>query len=159
MKDKSKLLEEQLRVLVIGLADQEIKEGRTFQFDGGELHADEVAELITPSMLCIAQRLSERLGTGDFGFQFELGDANPVFPLHAKRVNNSARFFQVAPFVTEVFERNVLACRADLSQVFELAAQTLHPEFNLSLHTNHKPPVNAPTVEAHPGSVHERNHP
>jgi hypothetical protein len=159
MKDKSKLLEDQLRVLVIGLADQEIKAGRNFKFDGGDLHADEVAELITPSMLCIAQRLSERLGTGDFGFQFELGDANPVFPLHAKRVSANVRFFQVAPFVTEVFERNVLACRADLSQVFELAAQTLHPEFSLSEHTNHTAPVNAPTIEAPPGPIHERTHP
>lgn len=139
--------ESQMRRLVTGLADQEIKAGREFVYDGGALHADDVAEIGMPSILCIAQDLSKRLGTGDFGYRFQMGEVNPVFPLHAIRERPTARFFEVAPFVTEVFEGEVLDCRHDLARLFEVAAKLVRPEFNLESNTNHRAATIAANAE------------
>lgn len=139
--------ESQIRRLVTGLADQEIKAGRSFLYDGGTLHADDVAVIGTPSILCIAQNLSERLGTGDFGYRFQIGEVNPVFPLHAIRERPGARFFEVAPFVTEVFEGEVLDCRNDLARLFEVAAKLVRPDFNLESNTNYKSATAAENAE------------
>lgn len=127
----------QLRRLVTGLADQEIKAGRGFSYDGGVMHADDVANVTLPSILCIAQDLSQRLGVGNFGFRFEMGEPNPVFPLHAIPSGSTPRFFEVAPFVTEVFDGEVMDCRQDLALLFEAAARLLRPEFSLGTHTNY----------------------
>ncbi|WP_323004783.1 hypothetical protein [Denitromonas sp.] len=129
--------ESQLRRLVTGLADQEVKAGRGFAYDGGVMHADDVAEVALPSILCIAQDLSRRLGVGDFGYRFEMREPNPVFPLHAIPERPAPRFFEVAPFITEVFDGEVMDCRQDLALLFEAAAKLLRPEFNLDTHTNY----------------------
>lgn len=129
--------ESQLRRLVTGLADQEIKAGREFFYDGGVMHADDVANVAVPSILCIAQDLSQRLGIGDFGFRFEMGEPNPVFPLHAIPSGAAPRFFAVAPFVTEVFDGEVMDCRQDLALLFEAAARLLRPDYSLGTHTNY----------------------
>lgn len=129
--------EAKLRRLVTGLADQEIKAGRGFAYDGGVMHADDVAEVALPSILCIAQDLAQRLGVGDFGYRFEMGDPNPVFPLRAIPERPAPRFFEVAPFIAEVFDGEVMDCRQDLAVLFEAAAKLLHPEFSLGAHTNY----------------------
>lgn len=143
-------LESQLRRLVTGLADQEIKAGRSFAYDGGVMHADDVAEVALPSILCIAQDLSRRLGVGDFGYRFEMREPNPVFPLHAIPGRPSPRFFEVAPFITEVFDGEVMDCCQDLALLFEAAAKLLHPEFNLYTHTNYTPTTVAVSTEGAP---------
>lgn len=128
--------EQQLKRLVIGLADQQIKKGQEFYYDGGRLFADEVADVTLPSLLCLAQHMSERVGLGSFGYQFELGEVNPVFPLRVQRVG-TASFFQVAPFVLEIFDSDLLECRSDLAMFFERAAKLVTPEFDLRINTNH----------------------
>jgi len=143
--------ESQLRRLVTGLADQEIKAGREFAYDGGVMYADDVAEVALPSILCIAQDLSRRLGIGDFGYRFEMGEPNPVFPLHAIPEHPAPRFFEVAPFITEVFDGEVMDCRHDLALLFEAAARLLHPEFNLGTHTGYT----AATVAINEEVVHD----
>lgn len=140
-------LEDQLRRLVLGLTDQAIVRGEKFHYDGGVLHADDVAEIALPSILCIAQDVAVRTGLGDFGYQFKMDQPNPVFPLHAVCVREGARFFDVAPFVSEVFHGEVLDCRQDLAILFETAAQLVRPDFNLAANTNYTVPVgsDAPT--------------
>lgn len=137
---------ESLRRLVTGLADQEIRAGRGFTYDGGVMHADDVAEVALPSILCIAQDLAQRLGVGDFGYRFEMREPNPVFPLHALLERPPSRFFEVAPFVTEVFDGEVMDCRHDLALLFEAAAKLLRPGFNLDTHTSYT--ANAVAVSA-----------
>ena len=129
--------ESKLRRLVTGLADQEIKAGRGFAYDGGVMYADDVVEVALPSILCIAQDLSRRLGVEYFGYRFEMGEPNPIFPLHAILERPAPRFFEVAPFITEVFDGEVMGCRQDLALLFEAAAKLLRPEFNLDTHTNY----------------------
>ncbi len=129
--------ESRLRRLVTGLADQEIKAGRAFYYDGGVMYADDVANVALPSILCIAQDLSQRLGVGGFGYHFKMGAPNPVFPLHAIPERPAPRFFGVAPFITEVFDGEVMDCRHDLALLFQAAAQLLRPEFRLDTHTNY----------------------
>lgn len=129
----------QLRRLVLGLADQEIKAGRGFKYDGGAMYADDMAEVALPSILCIAQDLSSRLGLGDFGYRFELqaGCSNPMFPLCAISERQPPQFFEIAPFITEVFDGEVMDCRHDIALLFESAAKLIDPNFNLSTHTNY----------------------
>jgi DNA recombination-dependent growth factor C len=45
-------LTSQLKRLFIGMADQEIRTGKDFLYDGGKLHADEVADLIRKGRDC-----------------------------------------------------------------------------------------------------------
>lgn len=129
--------ESQIRRLILGLADQEIKNGSGFLYDGGPLYADDVAEIATPSILCIANDLSMRVGMKGFGYRFTIGEPNPVFPLHATLVGDPPKFFEVAPFVAEIFEGEVKDCRLDMALLFEQAAKLVQPEFNLITHTNY----------------------
>lgn len=130
-------MEPQLRRLLTGLADQEIKQGHQFAYDSGFLHADDVAELALPSVLCIAQDLAERLGVGGFGYNFRFGPPNPVFPLHAEQSGRDVSVISVAPFVTEVFMGEVMDCRSDLALLFATAARIVDPEFDLASNTNY----------------------
>lgn len=128
----------QLNRLFIGMADQEIRSGKEFFYDGGKLHADEVSDLLLPSVLCIAQELSDRLGLGTFGYQFALGEKKPIgFPLTMAFTPNGKRFLEIAPFVAEVFQGEVMDCRNDPARVFECAAKTLDPSFSLDGDTNY----------------------
>lgn len=123
-----------LHRFITGLADQEIKNGRNFFYDGGLLYADDVAEIGLISIMCIAQNLSERLHIGGFGYRFEISTLpNPVFPIHAIPVGQSARFFKVAPFVSRVFDCEVLSCRNDFARVFEIAAKSLTTDVNIQI--------------------------
>jgi hypothetical protein len=135
-------LTRQLKRLVIGMADQEILAGRDFFYDGGRLHADEVADLMLPSVVCIAQDLSDRLELGSFGYRFKLGASDSAaFPLTMEFVADGSvdakRFFEVAPFVVEVFEGEVVDCRLDLARLFESAARLVREDFSLDRHTNY----------------------
>ncbi|WP_426810495.1 hypothetical protein ABOC32_06635 [Pseudomonas sp. WOUb67] len=119
-------LEEQLRRLLTGLADQAIVRGEQFIYDGGELYADDVAEIGLVAVLCIAQALSERAGLGGFGYQFQLAaPANPIFPIHASPPQVLPDFFRVAPFVSAVFHSEVLNARQDLSLLYHAAVLRL----------------------------------
>jgi hypothetical protein len=119
-------LEDQLRRLLTGLADQAIVRGEQFFYDGGELYADDVADIGLVAVLCIAQALSERTGLGGFGYEFELAaPANPIFPLHASPQGELPDFFRVAPFVAAVFYGEVLAARQDLTLLYRAAVQAL----------------------------------
>ncbi|MNE73173.1 hypothetical protein [Pseudomonas putida] len=119
-------LEEQLRRLLTGLADQAIVRGEQFIYDGGELYADDVAEIGLVAVLCIAQTLSERAGLGGFGYQFQLAaPANPIFPIHASPPEVLPDFFKVAPFVSAVFHSEVLNARRDLTLLYHAAVLRL----------------------------------
>lgn len=63
----------QLQRLLTGLADQEILAGAQFRHDNATLYPDEVADLLLPSALSLAQDLSRRLGMGTWGYAFMLG--------------------------------------------------------------------------------------
>lgn len=128
----------QIMRLVTGLADQEISTGTEFIYDGAALYADEVADLMLPSVMCIAQEVSGRLGMGDFGYRFVLSVPDTIgFPLVMEHVAESKRFFEVAPFVAEVFECEVMDCRDDLAKLFESAARVINAGFCLHKHTNY----------------------
>ena len=132
-----------LKRLLIGMSDQAIRAGNPFTYDGGVLHADEVADLTLPSVVCIAQELSDRLGLDGFGYRFALVGSNAAgFPLTMERVIEDAaagrkRFFEIAPFVVEVFEGEVMDCRHDLAKLFESAARIVRADFSLTRDTNY----------------------
>jgi len=117
-------LSAQLAALVTGFADQKIKEGETFVYGGGRLFATDVAEIALPCTLVLADSLSRRLGMGGSGYEFVLGEPNPIFPVHAVQVQ-PRQFLEVAPYVAEVFESAVFQLRHDLSQVYVLAASAM----------------------------------
>jgi len=124
-------LESQLEHLITGLAYLSTKNGQNFFYDGGLIYADEIGEIILPSILCIAQDLSTCLGMRDFGYRFELGQQNPLFPLHAIPQRPVALFFETAPFITEVFESKVLNYRQNIECIFEEATKLIYPEFRI----------------------------
>lgn len=131
-------LTSQLKRLLTGLADQAVKQGHDFLYDGARLYADEVADLMLPSVMCIAQDVAERVGLGSLGYRFMLGPKQAVgFPLLMEPVGEAKRFFEVAPFLTEVFDGEVMDSRLDLARLFESAARLLKPEFDLERDTNY----------------------
>nr|WP_228857614.1 hypothetical protein [Pseudomonas syringae]QOQ33453.1 hypothetical protein [Pseudomonas syringae pv. actinidiae] len=150
-------LEEQLRRLVLGLTDQAIVRGDEFRYDGGVLHADDVADIALPSILCLAQDLSVRSGVGSFGYQFRMDEPNPVFPLHAVFVEGQVNFSTMAPFVSEIFHGEVMDCRQDLAVLFETAAQLVRPGFDLAANTNYSVPAGGDhAIESEMSSLPER---
>ena len=134
-------LDAKLNRLVTGLADKKIQRGEEFIYDGGSFFAEDVANTLLPSILVLAQHLSEKLGIGGFGYRFALiQKTNPVFPLVAElETDLPPAFMRVAPFVQEVFDKEVMACRFDLLQLFEKAARLLDPSFSVGTHTSYIP--------------------
>ena len=125
-------LEDQLRRLLTGLADQAIVRGEQFIYDGGELYADDVAEIALVAVLCIAQSLSERVGLGSFGYAFQLAaPANPIFPIHATAPAVLPDFFRVAPFVSAVFHGEVLEAKGDFTLLYHAAARRMQTPSNV----------------------------
>ncbi|MDH0617478.1 hypothetical protein N5C40_02030 [Pseudomonas fulva] len=122
-------LEDQLRRLLTGLADQAIVRGEPFIYDGGELYADDVADITLTSVLCLAQALSRRTGLGGFGYGFHVAaPANPIFPIHMSAPQEPPDFFQIAPFVAAVFHADVLEARHDLSALYRAAELAIHQQ-------------------------------
>lgn len=134
----AKALHAQLQRLTFGLADQLIVRGTPLTYDGGRLRPAEAVDLSLPSLLCLADELSRRVGTGDIGFDFALLDRpNPVFPLDA--VPRSPRpFIAIAPYLVEAFDQHVASSEYDLAHVFAAAARVLDPQFDLVLHTTYR---------------------
>lgn len=123
----------QLQRLLTGLADQETRAGARFLYDGATLYPDEVADLLLPSVLCLAQDQSRRLGIGAWGYTFALGAPEAVgFPLLVRAPAAGPLFLQVAPFATQVFLEQLMACRDDVALLFERAARLVRPDFSLS---------------------------
>jgi hypothetical protein len=120
--------------LVMGFADQRNREGIQFWYDGGELYPDEVADFALAPMLGLAQGLAQELGM-DIGCEVRFCEApNPVFPL-AVSWHVEPAFHGIAPYVYHVMRHDLLECRSDLAQLFERAAQRIHPGFTLTTHT------------------------
>lgn len=125
-------LQAQLKRLVTGLAAEKIDGGDDFFYQGSKLYPDEVADLMLPSIVCIAQDVAARIGLGGFGFRFEIGPGTPTsFPLMMSREDDTKRFFEVAPFVVEVFDAEVVECRHDLVKLFESAARLVQSDYRL----------------------------
>lgn len=120
-------------ILVTGMARAEREKGEIFLYDGAPLYPEDVADMLLPSMICLAQGVSRYVGMGDLGYDcaFE-EDSKDTFPLAVRRVGGGAPFHKVAPFLVEVFDSYVMENRADVARVFEAAAQTLDPDFTLS---------------------------
>ncbi|UXI68368.1 hypothetical protein [Tahibacter amnicola] len=120
----------QLGRLIHGVADQAIRDGRRLTYDGGMLTAEDVVDIVLPSLLCLADDLARRLGFGAIGYRFEWADEpSPVFPLRAVQVQARA-FVEVAPFVLETFERYLEDGHYDVTHLFAAAARTLRPDFD-----------------------------
>lgn len=130
-------LAQQIQRLLAGLADQANRSGKTFFYDGGRLYPDEVAKLVLASAMCLAQDIAERLGLGNFGFRFELRATDDGLPLAMEPAGTPCLFLEVAPFVTEVFEGEVIDCCDDLARVFECAARVLKDGFSLERDTTY----------------------
>lgn len=126
-----------LNTLVLGLAEEEFGKGEQFLYDGARLFPEDVADMLLPSILCLAQGVSRYVGMGEFGYDygFDKG-AKSAFPLYAAPSAQLAPFHLVAPFVVEVFDSYVMESRADIARVFEAAAQTLDSEFSLERNTS-----------------------
>lgn len=120
------------------MADREIRRGHPIHYDGGTLHADEVADLMLPSVLCRAQHLAEELAFGSWGYRFAIVRESPgALPLVMQRERSLHRFLEVAPFVATVFETQVMSCHKDLARFFESAVRLIRPQFSLNDDSNH----------------------
>lgn len=118
--------------LVQGLVRAEISKGEEFVYDGARLYPEEVSDILLPSMMCLADGVSRYVGLGTSGYEYGLeSDGRSAFPLYAKPPEEAVSFHRVAPFVVEVFDSFVLENRADVTRVFEKAAQSLNAEFSL----------------------------
>lgn len=130
-------LTNQLSVLLTAMADCEIRRGRSIHYDGAPLHADEVADLMLPSVICRAQRMAEDVEFGSWGYRFAIVRESPgAFPLVMQREGSLHRFLEVAPFVAMVFETQVMSCN-DLARFFESAARVIRPRFSLDDDSNY----------------------
>jgi len=127
---------ESLSTLVSGLAEAEFERGKQFLYGGAPIFSEDVADMLLPSILCLAQGVSRYVGMGEFGYEYKFDlDTKEAFPLVASPSGQMAPFHLVAPFVVEVFESYVLANHANVARVFEAAAQTLDAEFTLERNT------------------------
>ncbi len=151
---ETEALDSSLRRLVCGMADQDIKAGKPFFYDGGRLLAEDVATLGLPSIICLADRLSVQLGLGSLGYRFALGECAGGFPLLAQHDGASpARpFATVAPVLYDVFVSDVRECRDDLARLFERAARVVDPDFRLAADTALSPTLAPAGAEIEGGS-------
>lgn len=125
-----------LNTLVSGLAEAEFGRGEQFVYDGARLYPEDVADMLLPSILCLAQGVSRYVGMGEFGYDYGLdAETKDAFPLSAFPAGKIAPFHRIAPFVVEAFDSYVLENRADIARVFEAAAQTIYPDFTLERNT------------------------
>ncbi len=127
-----------LNTLVSGLAEDEFGKGGQFVYDGARLYPEDVADMLLPSILCLAQGVSRYVGMGDFGYEYGFEpESKEAFPLVARASVEAglAPFHRVAPFVVEVFDSYVMENRADIARVFEAAAQILDEDFTLERNT------------------------
>lgn len=144
-----------LSKLVEGLAEADQRQGSDslFMYDGMRIHPEDVADMLLPSMLCLAQGVSRYVGMGEFGYEFKIEpdtSASAAFPLSATPSGEIAPFHRIAPFVLEVFDSYVLENRMNVARVFEAAAQMIHPEFTLEQNTRMGLDDAAPAVWAGP---------
>jgi hypothetical protein len=131
-------LTSQLSVLLTAMAAHEMHRGHSIHYDGAPLHADEVGDLILPSVICRAQRIAEDVEFGSWGYRFVIVRESPgAFPLAMQREGTPHRFLEVAPFVAMVFETQVMSCRRDVARFFESAARIIRPSFTLEGDTDH----------------------
>ena len=127
---------ESLNTLVSGLAEAEFGRGEQFVYDGARLYPEDVADMLLPSILCLAQGVSRYVGMGEFGYDYALDpETTEAFPLAASPVGQIAPFHRIAPFVVEAFDSDVIENRADIARVFEVAVQTIYPDFTLERNT------------------------
>ena len=127
---------ESLNTLVAGLAEAEFGRGEQFVYDGARLYPEDVADMLLPSILCLAQGVSRYVGMGEFGYDYALDpETTEAFPLDASPVGQIAPFHRIAPFVVEAFDSYVIENRADIARVFEAAVQTIYPDFTLERNT------------------------
>lgn len=125
-----------LKTLVSGLAEREFGRGEQFLYDGARLFPEDVADMLLPSMLCLAQGVCSYVGMGEFGYKYGFeSDSQEAFPFAAYQCDKPVPFHRVAPFVVEVFDSYVLEHRADIARVFEAAAQMLDQNFSLEKNT------------------------
>ena len=127
---------ESLNTLVAGLAEAEFGRGEQFVYDGARLYPEDVADMLLPSILCLAQGVSRYVGMGEFGYDYALDpETTEAFPLAASPVGQIAPFHRIAPFVVEAFDSYVIENLADIARVFEVAVQTIYPDFTLERNT------------------------
>ena len=127
---------ESLSTLISGLAEAEFGRGEQFVYDGARLYPEDVADMLLPSILCLAQGVSRYVGMGEFGYDYALDpETTEAFPLAASPVGQIAPFHRIAPFVVEAFDSYVIENRADIARVFEAAVQTIYPDFTLERNT------------------------
>jgi hypothetical protein len=155
------LIDHKLRRLVLGLADQSIRKGTAFMYQHRRLLATEISDIMLPSIVCIAQDLSDRLGMNTWGYEFHLGGRlveqdgrRDFFQLHWLRdESHPIEFFQIAPFITEVFEGEFMDCRNDVAVCFEHAAKLIDPTFSLAKNTDHEIANSEAALEFNPEAV------
>ena len=127
---------ESLSTLISGLAEAEFGRGEQFVYDGARLYPEDVADMLLPSILCLAQGVARYVDMGDFGYDFDIEpESQGAFPLQASPKDRIAPFHLIAPFVVEAFDSYVIECRADVAKVFEAAAQLIYPDFALERNT------------------------
>lgn len=121
--------------LVSSLAESEFGRGKQFVYDGARLYPEDVADMLLPSILCLAQGMAEYVDMGEFGYEFDIKpESQDAFPLQASP-RSRRTFHLVAPFVLDAFDSYVVEFRADVAKVFEAAAQLIYPDFTLERNT------------------------
>lgn len=118
--------------LIKGASGEHLAASGRFLYEGGPMDADDVLDVMTPSILCLSQDLSMRLGLQGLGMRFSIGHPAPVFPIHVEREGEMAPFSRCAPLVYHTFCAHVITNSHDLARVYELAMNTIQPGFKLA---------------------------
>jgi hypothetical protein len=88
---------ESLNTLVVGLAEAELARGQHFVYDGSSLLAEDVADMLLPSILCLAQGVARYVDMGELGYEFDIApNSGDAFPLQASPRDRIAPFHLIA---------------------------------------------------------------
>lgn len=121
-------IEKLARRLVHGLTERYLSEVGPLLYDGEELLAEDVVELMLPSMLVYSRALFLDMGlitTPDaFPTSFHFTDDPGMSPLQMTfKSGADMPFVVLAAGLVEIFEVDLLACRHDLGQFMQSAGR------------------------------------
>ena len=119
----------QVERLLQGLTESAVEQGCRFQYESAALAPEEVSDFLVPSVLCLAQKMSENIGLGSLGYTFDLVETiDDGLPLKVHVGSSPGSFAMVAAFVTQVFDSVVMPSRANIAEVYQMAREVVQAQ-------------------------------
>jgi hypothetical protein len=123
-------MQDRIELLVHDLAERYISQTGPLQYDGEELLAEEVVDLMLPSLLAYTRALLLDLelisDIDDFPYSFTIVDEPGMSPIQAKRHGQGKLpFSTLANELIEIFEVDLVAHRHDLVPFMQAAGRLI----------------------------------